>query len=236
MSDVGVYALAVITALLGPVQAATAHKHDEDSRLGAGEGVTRIDLYEVHLVLAGGVTARVVTSFSIAADRKRSITLHGDDGSLTLDTLWDFDSPVSILPLGARAREVLAPMRPPFERCAPHAHVCDWSRSAPSLERVLTAAVRQARRANFQLAITGRRVSSGLALLAASVEAGGDRAFTGDHAAHLVEILEAIEASTSSRQEVRVCNPEPVEAKTGVGRAWCSSAPLLAVQTMKGVR
>ena len=92
MSDVGVYALAVITALLGPVQAATAHKHDEDSRLGAGEGVTRIDLYEVHLVLAGGVTARVVTSFSIAADRKRSITLHGDDGSLTLDTLWDFDS------------------------------------------------------------------------------------------------------------------------------------------------
>jgi predicted dehydrogenase len=177
MGDVGVYPIAILTAMFGPARRVTAFSTtlvpDRIDKFGAPFTIERPDIEIAALELEGGVLVRVTASFYVGPGYQRGIELHGDSGILRLPTWGEFDSDILVSTTGAaEGYEPVEPVRPAY-------HGIDWSRA--------------------------------LLDLAAAVEEGRPPRASGAHAAHVVEILDAI--ATSSRDggpvEVRSSFPQP---------------------------
>jgi predicted dehydrogenase len=177
MGDVGVYPIAILTAMFGPARRVTAFARtlvpDRMDKFGAPFAIERPDIEIAMLELEGGVLARVTASFYVGAGYQRGLELHGDDAILHLPTWGEFDSRVLLSTTGrAEQYELVDPVRPAY-------HGIDWSR--PLID------------------------------LAAAVEEGRPPRASGAHAAHVVEILDAITASSreGGAVEVRSSFPQP---------------------------
>ena len=209
--DVGVYAIALITALLGPVvhvsstsphhdrieqQRGSALKSSNQEEIGSAEALddaarpatqqlpppaarrdqeALIDVCSVSMLLQSGLVVHLSTSFSLPGTgaSARALSIVGEAGTLTLADFWHFDTELTFEPVGAGGfKRILHPYRPPFERREDtHPHVTDWARGL-------------------------RLMASGVARQSANDGAGrqGERVFTGDHAAHVVDVLAACQA------------------------------------------
>jgi predicted dehydrogenase len=177
MGDVGVYPIAILTAMFGPARRVTAFSHtlvpDRVDKFGTPFAIEVPDIEIAALELESGVLVRVTASFYVGPGYQRGLELHGDEGMLHLPAWGDFDSRILLSTSGNGDDYALVePVRPAYQGN-------DWSRA--------------------------------LVDLAAAVEEGRPPRASGAHAAHVVEILDAI--ATSSREggsvEVRSSFPQP---------------------------
>jgi predicted dehydrogenase len=180
MGDVGVYPLAILTAIFGPVRAALGYTTmalpERVDRDGVPFTIEMPDFTVALLEHESGVVSRVTASFYTTAGYQRGIELQGDEGILWLPTWGEANSRVLLSRTGnADDYEEVPPLRPPHQGI-------DWSRP--------------------------------LVDLAAAVHEGRRPRASGEQAAHLVEVLEAIERSSrdGGRVEVRssFAPPEPM--------------------------
>ena len=180
MGDVGVYPIAILTALFGPARRVTAYGAtlvpDRVDKRGAPFSIETPDFTVAVLELEDGVVARVTASFLVGPGYQRGIELHGDDGILWLPTWGEADSRVLLSQSGnADQYEAVEPLRPPY-------HGIEWSR--PLID------------------------------LAEAVAEGRQPRASGEQAAHVVEILDAIEQSRRAGGAVEVrssfARPEPL--------------------------
>jgi predicted dehydrogenase len=180
-ADVGVYPLAILTAIFGPARRVTAYaatvQPDRLDKRGAPFHIESPDLVVAVLELESGVVVRLTASFYVGAGKQRGIELYGDDGIIHLGT-WDvFDARLQLSTTGnAEDYEDVPLVREPYEGV-------DWSRA--------------------------------LADLAEGVRDGRPPRASGAQAAHLVEILDAIETSRREGGAVEVRSsfpaPPPIE-------------------------
>jgi predicted dehydrogenase len=174
-TDVGVYPLAILTAIFGPARSvrafgATVEPERVDMQ-GAKFRIDRPDLVVAMLELESGVVVRLTASFYVGSAKQRGIELHGDDGMLHLGTWADFASQLQFSASERVDDYVDVPLvREPYPGI-------DWSRSLLDL----AGAIRD-----------GRPVRA-----------------SGSHAAHLVEILDAIEGSDRDGGSVKVRSSFP---------------------------
>jgi hypothetical protein len=212
MVDVGVYAIAFLTALLGPVaHVSTARptvvgpaQAPSQGCSGSGSGVEQplLDLYCVTLVMRSGAVAQISTSFTLPSvgAKKRGLCVSGDAGTLHLSDLFNYDSALSYEPVGTEGRGpfkrgLLQPWRPPYVKLAKahlHPHVTDWARGL----QLMAASIATAPDADAGLPASGcggLRVSEGW--------------FTGEHPAHVVHVLSAIErlSPACSAEQASTC-------------------------------
>jgi len=181
MADVGVYPIAILTAIFGPARSATAYATtlvpDRTDLRGDPFSIEMPDFIVAVLELESGVVARVTASFYVGPGYQRGIELHGDDGILHLPDWLDFSSRVLHSPTGNaddyRDVELLRPGYPGT----------DWSRAIVDL--------------------------------AAAVDDGRRPRASGEQAAHIVEILDAIDLSWREGGTVAIGSsftpPEPLE-------------------------
>ena len=177
MQDVGIYAISLLTALLGEVNHVVGHSAKPDKQ---GESrkdsetsnatIAHADFYAAQLHFRSGAVAQITTCLSFTTPQPRSLTLCGDDGVLTLKELWNFDTELSFTDgTGKILQKKMHPWRPPTSKHAPHPHVTDWCR--------------------------------GVDLMSNSIDTNSsDRVFTGDHALHCVQILCAIDESIKQQK------------------------------------
>jgi predicted dehydrogenase len=181
MADVGVYPIALLTAIFGPARRVTAFgttvEPDRHDREGAPFSIETPDIVVAVLELADGTIARITASFYVGPGRQRGLELHGDTGMLYLATWGEFDS--SLLLSTTRNGddyEAQPLLREPYRGI-------DWSRP--------------------------------LVDLAAAIAEGRPPRPSGAHAAHVVEILDAVAASCRDGGPVAVhstfAQPRPVE-------------------------
>ena len=185
MADVGVYPIAILTAMFGPARSATAYATtlvpDRFDLRGTPFSIETPDFIVALLELESGVVARVTASFYVGPSYQRGIELHGDDGILHLAAWGDFSSGLLHSSTGkADDYEEVALLRPGYEGT-------DWSRAIVDL--------------------------------AAAVEEGRRPRASGEHAAHVVEILDAIDASRRHGGPVAITSsftrPEPLPWAVG---------------------
>ncbi|MCU0493451.1 MAG: Gfo/Idh/MocA family oxidoreductase [Chloroflexaceae bacterium] len=116
--DVGVYPLTSLTAMLGPARRVRAHGTllypDRVTKDGTPFSITTPDFVVALIELANGTLVRLTTNFYVKTTQQHSgIELHGDGGSLHLDSWMTFNSGVSYGEFG----DPLAPL--PLLREAP---------------------------------------------------------------------------------------------------------------------
>jgi predicted dehydrogenase len=180
MADVGVYPIAILTALFGPARAVTAYGRtlvpERTDRAGVPFEIETPDFTVAVLELEDDVVARVTASFYVGAGYQRGIELHGDEGMLWLPTWGEFDSRVLHTTTdNADDYRQVEHLRPPYRGI-------DWSRALEDL--------------------------------AEAVEEGRRPRASGEHAAHVVEILDAIDRSRRHGGTAAVASsferPEPL--------------------------
>jgi predicted dehydrogenase len=177
--DVGVYPLAIMTAMFGPVRRVTAYsttvEPDRTHRDGWTFSMEAPDFVVAVLELEDGVVARLTASFYVGPSKQRGFEVHGDTGSLYLPTWGEFDSRIELQQRGGEYATV-APLREPYPGN-------DWSRA--------------------------------LSDLAEAIDEGRPHRATGEHAAHVVEALEAAKLSADQGGSVDVrstfARPEPFD-------------------------
>jgi predicted dehydrogenase len=170
--DAGVYPLAYLTAIFGPIRSVTATSTTvmPERKTLAGEPFTvaTADAWIVAARFADGPLLRLSCNFFVdSKTAPRWIDFHGQDGSLRLDD-W-------VMPGSSLAQ---APFGAPFTETA------------------------QARPLEIDWCL-------GVADLAAAIREGKGHRTTGEHAAHVVEVLEAIAASARSGQAVDIASEFP---------------------------
>jgi predicted dehydrogenase len=181
MLDVGVYPLALITALFGPAERLTAFaktlKPNRVTKDGVPFTIQAPDFYVVHLEFPDGVLVRLTANFYVGASTHQAegIEFHGDVGSLHLQSWFMANSSLSY----AEFQQAYVPVE-----LAQEAKVgLDWARGLQ----------------DFTDAIVENRASR----------------VTGEHAAHVVEILEATNQSAKTGQTIelhsRFTPPEPMD-------------------------
>lgn len=167
MLDVGVYPLALTTALFGPARAVTAFartlKADRVTKTGEPFSISAPDFYVV-LIEFDGVLMRLSANFYVSArtHQGEGVEFHGDKGSLHLHSWFMADSKLEYADFG----EAYAPV--PLVR-EPTAGL-DWAR--------------------------------GLEDFAEAIATGRPSRVTGEHAAHVVEILEATNSAVVTGKRV----------------------------------
>jgi predicted dehydrogenase len=181
MVDVGVYPLAILTALFGParrvsafaetVEADRVDKFGEPFRIGAPDFVVAV------VELATGVVVRLTASFLVGPGYQRGIEFHGEAGILHLRDWSSFDGTINVAKTGNADDYASVPLlRKPYAGI-------DWSRA--------------------------------LVDLAGAVGDGREPRASGGHAAHIVEILDAIGVSSRDGGAVEVHStfdmPEPLD-------------------------
>ncbi len=187
MLDVGVYPLALTTALFGPVRrlsafAATlqAHRVRKD---GQPFEVEAPDFYVVNLEFAQGARMRLTSNFYVSGKtlQGEGLEFHGDLGSLHLHSWFVANSALEYADFGKAYA--------PIELVRPAQQGLDWARGL----------------VDFAEAISQARPSR----------------VTGEHAAHVVEILEATNQSARSGHSVELGSsfalPAPMD--------WALSTP-----------
>lgn len=178
IGDVGVYPLAILTAIFGPARRVLAYGAtllpNRVTRDGEPFRLETPDLTVAIVELRGGVVVRLTASFYVGPGKQRGIELHGDDGRLYLASWAEFDSRVELA--GAGDHDAYEPVVPDGERY----RGIDWSRA--------------------------------LVDLAQAVEEGRQPRASGAHAAHVVEILDAVAESIrlgGVAVDVRSSFPQP---------------------------
>jgi predicted dehydrogenase len=183
LMDVGVYPLAIMTAIFGPVRRVQAYATTVEAERVHLDGrpfrLEAPDFVVASLELADGVVGRLTASFYVPPSKQRGLEFHGDDGSLYMPA-WDaFNARLELQEAGGEYRTV-PPLREPYAGI-------DWSRA--------------------------------LSDLAETIAAGRPHRATGEHAAHIVEVLEAAQASAEDGRRVDVHSefrrPEPVDWAVG---------------------
>ena len=177
--DVGVYPLAIITAMFGPVRRVRAYativERERTHRQGWTFTLEAPDFVVTALELADGVVARLTATFYVGPSKQRGLEFHGDEGSLYMPTWAEFDSRLELQRRGGEY-ETVPPLREPYPGI-------DWSRA--------------------------------LSDLADAIADGRPHRMTGEHGAHLVEVLEAARGSAAGDGTVEVRSefprPEPLE-------------------------
>ena len=180
-ADVGVYPLAILTAIFGPARRVTAYgttvEPDRVDKRGTPFRIETPDLVVAAIELEGGVVVRLTASFYVGPGTQRGIEVHGDGGMLWLPAWLDFDSRLQLTTTGNGDDYADVPLLRPGHRGV------DWARP--------------------------------LADLAQAVAEGRQPRASGEHAAHLVEVLDAIDASRLHGGAVEVSSsfaqPPPVE-------------------------
>jgi predicted dehydrogenase len=133
--DVGIYPLAIMTAMFGPARRvrayATTLEPHRTHRKGWTFDLETPDFVVAVLDLADGVVARLTASFYVPASKQRGLELHGDEGSLYLPTWAEFDSRLELQPRGG-TYETVQPLREPY-------HGIDWSRALVDLAEAIAA-------------------------------------------------------------------------------------------------
>ncbi|ADH62398.1 oxidoreductase domain protein [Allomeiothermus silvanus DSM 9946] len=170
MLDVGVYPLALLTALFGPAKRLTAFATTLYPHRVTKEGqpftIEAPDFYVVNLEFQQGPLVRLTANFYVSGQtlQGEGIEFHGDLGSLRLHNWFaanslleyaDFNQPYAPIP----------PLRPSEVGI-------DWAR--------------------------------GLVDYAQAIQTGRPPRVTGEHAAHVVEILEATNQSARTHQPVEL--------------------------------
>ena len=177
--DVGIYPLAILTAMFGPVRRAHAYATTLEPERVLLDGTPftpgASDFVVAVLEHAQGVVTRLTASFYVGPCRQRGLELHGDTGSLYLPTWAEADSRLFLQQRGGEY-EQQSLLREPFSGI-------DWARA--------------------------------LVDLADAIATGRPHRASGEHAAHLVEVLAAVEASAAAAAPVEVSSdfaaPEPLE-------------------------
>jgi predicted dehydrogenase len=167
--DVGVYPLTILTAMFGPARSVTAYGRvvlpDRTTLEGEPFHVDTPDFGVAVIELESGPVIRLTTSFYVGQhSRQGGIELHGDAGSLFLESWQHFDSDLQLAEFGGAYAPVTA-LEPPFPGT-------DWGRA--------------------------------LAELADAIHSGRPHRAGADHAAHVIEILDAIAASMAGAGTVAV--------------------------------
>jgi predicted dehydrogenase len=175
MGDVGVYPIAILTAIFGPVRAVTGYaalvQPERVDRSGTPFALNVPDFTVGILEHESGLVSRVTASFYTTAGYQRGIELHGDDGMIWLPTWGEANSRVLLSRTGnADDYEQAEWLRPPFPGI-------DWSRPLRDLEQ--------------------------------AVAEGRPPRASGEQAAHIVEVLDAIEASRRGGGRVQVASSFP---------------------------
>jgi predicted dehydrogenase len=177
--DVGVYPLAIMTAMFGPVRRVQAYativEPDRVHKDGRPFRLESPDFVVTTLELEDGVVARLTATFYVPASKQRGLELHGDEGSLYMPTWAEFNSRLELQKRGAEY-ETVPPLREPYAGI-------DWSRA--------------------------------LVDVAEAIEEGRPHRASGEHAAHIVEVLEAVQTSLDRGGAVDVHSdfrrPEPLD-------------------------
>ena len=177
--DLGVYPLAILTAMLGPARRVQAYATTLEPERALQDGTpftpAAPDFVVAVVEHETGVVTRLTASFYVGPGKQRGLELHGDEGSLWMPTWAEANSRVQRKPRGGEYEGVEL-VREPFDGI-------DWGRA--------------------------------LVDLAAAVATGRPHRSSGEHAAHVVEILNAAEASLGAGGPVEVRSsfapPEPME-------------------------
>jgi predicted dehydrogenase len=170
MLDVGVYPLALVTALFGPAARLTAFaktlKKDRVTKDGQAFSIEAPDFYVINLEFPNGALVRLTTNFYVSSQTRQAegIEFHGDKGSLHLHSWFVANSGLDHADFGQEYAPV--PLARPTDAAI------DWARGL----------------VDFTDAIRTNRPSR----------------VTGEHAAHVVEILEATNASARTGQVVEL--------------------------------
>jgi predicted dehydrogenase len=183
--DVAVYPLTLLTAFFGPVRRLTAYGQfllpERVTLEGRKFRIQTPDFWAAVVELEHGPVARLTTSFYVGDHSKqKGIEFHGDDGSLFLESWFDFGAAVELEEYGGEYRRV------PLVREGPNG--CDYGRAVVEL---------------------GEAIAS-------------DRPHrsSAEHAAHIVEVICAMQASAEREEPIEVTSsfpqPPPMDwAKTG---------------------
>ena len=176
--DVGIYPLAILTAMFGPVRRVRAYATTLEPGRALLDGTpfepAAPDFVVAVLEHEQGVVTRLTASFYVGPCRQRGLELHGDTGSLWMPTWAEADSRVELQERGGDYRPVPL-VREPFDGI-------DWGRA--------------------------------LVDLAEAVETGRPHRSSGEHAAHLVEVLNAVETAAAGAAvdvDSTFPRPEPME-------------------------
>ena len=167
--DVGIYALTVCTALMGPVKRVTGYGKIivPTRRTLDGETfqVTTPDFILSLIEMKNGGWLRLTCNF-YANDSKQdhAIEIHGDGGMLYLGSAYKYSAPVEFIEFGGEP-SLIPPLREPYD---------------------------------------GTEYARGLEDLAEAILQNKPHRATGDHAAHTIEIMEAIDTSIATKQTVDV--------------------------------
>lgn len=116
--DVGVYPLMLLTAAFGPARSVQSYGRvvfpDRVTKAGVPFSVTTPDFAVTMIEFGDGTLARLTTNFYVLdMASQRGMEFHGDEGSLRLDTWFDFNSAVRLAAFGKPYEEV-PPLREPF--------------------------------------------------------------------------------------------------------------------------
>lgn len=177
--DVGVYPLAIVTALFGPVRRVQAFEAtlEPERRLLDGTPFTpgSPDFAVALLEHESGVVTRLTATFYVGPSKQRGIEVHGDTGSVYMPTWGEADSRVEVQRRGGEYERVEL-VREPYPGI-------DWGRA--------------------------------LVDLAQAIAEGRPHRTSGEHAAHVVEVLEAARTAAAAAAPVAVRSefdpPEPME-------------------------
>lgn len=181
LPDVGIYPLAIFTAIFGPIRRVLAHGTvlypDRVTKDGRPFHVTTPELVILVAEAADGTILRLTANWYVGQDgsKQTGMEFHGDAGSLYLSSWLHGDARVEI----AEGEKRLEPV--PLQRQPAKSIV--WSRAVTDLAR--------------------------------AIEEDRPHRAAGDHAAHLVEIIDAATRSMHEQRPVEVRSsfvaPQPIE-------------------------
>lgn len=190
------YALSWLVSLFGPVTEVTAF-----SALtfpGKGEGTQGLKLgadFSVGcLVFKSGTVARLTSG--LAAPRDRSLTILGDQGSITVRDLWDNRSVVHLEQAGAErplVQKILRRLENQLKRALP-------MKLAPG-RKLAYPASKSKRLPSYPSQID---FTAGIAAQAKMIETGEPATFSGALALHITELALALHLGASQPQPYRV--------------------------------
>ena len=176
--DVAVYPLTLITAMFGPARRVWAQgrvlQPDRVTLAGVPYRIDTPDFSVALIELESGLLVRLTASFYVGRQSKQkrgSLEVHGDMGSLFLTDWHDFDKPVEFAEYGL-AYELVTPVQVPYPGV-------DWGRAVEDM--------------------------------AGAIATDRPHRATGEHAAHVVEIVCAINRTMESGrpEAIRSSFPPP---------------------------
>ena len=183
--DVGVYPIALLTVIHGPVRSVRATGAvllpDRTTKRGQSFHPVADDFVVAMLTMDDGALVRLTCSFYVDGARTvgEGVEFHGDDGTLVLSSWVEPRSSVRTAPFGGLWTDV--------DLCSGDGgESVEWSR--------------------------------GLRDLARAIDEGRPHRATGEHAAHVVETVDAITRSAASGRDVAVTSSFPRPEPLGWGR------------------